>query len=106
MATKLGDRIKKLRKDIGLTIEELAKKTESSKSYIWELENKSISKPSAEKLSRIASVLGVTTDYLVANEKKDAVVSAKDEVFIKKYKSLKPEQKEKYRKLMKLLDDE
>jgi transcriptional regulator with XRE-family HTH domain len=100
----LGEKIKKLRNDKGLTLDELAKVTSSSKSYIWELENKSISKPSAEKLIKIANILGVTTEYLMGKEKKNTLVEAKDDAFINKYKSLKPEEKEKYIKLVELFE--
>ncbi len=55
---KFGERIKKLRTQKGLTLDQLAQETASSKSYIWELENKNPPRPSAEKLSSIASALG------------------------------------------------
>lgn len=42
----------------GRTLEKLADETDSSKSYIWELENKNPPRPSAEKLTKIASKLG------------------------------------------------
>ncbi len=61
----IGTRINKLRKQQGRTLQELADKTGSSKSYIWELENKSI-RPGADKLSKIADVLGTTADYLLS----------------------------------------
>ena len=41
-------------------LDQLADATESSKSYMWELENKDDPKPSADKLARIAAVLDVT----------------------------------------------
>lgn len=100
----LAQKIKALRNDKGLTLDELAKITGSSKSYIWELENKSISKPSADKLAKIASALGVTTEYLIGNEKKNALMEAKDSVFINKYKSLSTEEKEKIIKLIELFE--
>ena len=52
--TTLGEKIRKLRKDKGYTLEKLAELTELSKSYIWELENKNPPRPSAEKLAYIA----------------------------------------------------
>jgi DNA-binding XRE family transcriptional regulator len=36
----LGDKIRALRKEKKLSLEQLAELTDSSKSYIWELENK------------------------------------------------------------------
>lgn len=104
MATKLGDKIKKLRNERGLTLDELAEKTSSSKSYIWELENKSIGKPSAQKLSKVAEVLGVTTEYLLNSNKDVTVESAKDKNFFEKYKTLTPETKKKYMQLLEFIE--
>ena len=56
---------KRHRKDKGYSLDKLAELTESSKSYIWELENRDTRKPSGEKLTRIARALEVTTDYLL-----------------------------------------
>jgi transcriptional regulator with XRE-family HTH domain len=40
MAKKVGDRIRALRKDRGLTLDALADLAGMTKSYLWELENK------------------------------------------------------------------
>ena len=40
MPQTFGEKIRALRKENGLTLDQLADKTELSKSYIWELENK------------------------------------------------------------------
>ena len=40
MVNILGDKIRDLRKEKKLTLDKLAELTGSSKSYIWELENK------------------------------------------------------------------
>jgi transcriptional regulator with XRE-family HTH domain len=63
----LGDKIRILRKQKKLSLEQLAELTESSKSYIWELENKDDPKPSAEKMARIAATLEVTTEFLLSD---------------------------------------
>lgn len=65
MSNALGDKIRRLRKEKKLTLDELAKQADSSKSYIWELENRDTRKPSAEKLMKIANVLDVTTEFLL-----------------------------------------
>ena len=65
MPSPLGDKIRTLRKQKKLSLDQLAELTESSKSYIWELENKDDPKPSAEKIGKIASVLDVTTEFLL-----------------------------------------
>src|ERR1700758_2216315 len=67
-AMKFGQRIKELRTTKGLTLDQLAQETGSSKSYIWELENKNPPRPSAEKLSAIAGALEVTVDYLIGGD--------------------------------------
>ena len=70
MPSPLGDKIRALRKEKKLSLERLAELTESSKSYIWELENKDDPKPSAEKIGKIASVLEVTTEFLLTDSQR------------------------------------
>ena len=106
MTTALGEKIQKLRKAKGLTLEELAKLTGSSKSYIWELENKNLPRPSAEKLSKIAAQLGVTIDYLIDQEHKITEVDATDKMFFRKYQRMDPEVKKKIRKMVELWEEE
>ena len=65
MTTSLGAKIKRHRQENGFSLDKLAAMTDSSKSYIWELENRDARKPSGEKLTRIAQALSVTTDYLL-----------------------------------------
>ena len=61
MANVLGAKIKELRKHKGLTLEQLAEKIGSGKSYIWEIENKGVKRPSAEKLAAIAKELAMAS---------------------------------------------
>ncbi len=107
MATALGEKIRTLRKGKGYTLEKLAELTGSSKSYIWELENKHPPRPSAEKISRIAAVLGVTTEYLL-DEKlgEEAEANAVDEAFFRKYRRLPDATKKKIRKMIELWSEE
>ena len=84
MANVLGAKIKKLRKQKSLTLEQLAEQIGSGKSYIWEIENKGVKRPSAEKLAAIAKALDVTTDYLIDNEQKEVSDDLKKEVFFRK----------------------
>ncbi|MBS4095791.1 MAG: helix-turn-helix transcriptional regulator, partial [Sulfuricella sp.] len=65
MATIVGEKIRAQRKRLKLTLEQLAEKTGSSKSYIWGLENGPAVRPSAEKIARIAEVFGVTVEFLL-----------------------------------------
>ena len=102
MTTPLGKKIRDLRKQKGYTLEKLAALTDSSKSYIWELENKNPPRPSAEKVARIASVLGVTTDYLVSQTEAAPGEDVLDQAFFREYQNLDESTKDKLRELVKL----
>jgi len=103
--TPLGDRVRELRQKRGLTLEALADRVGSSKSYMWEIENKDVARPSAEKLHQIAVALETTTDYLLAAEEVTEA-NADDAAFFRKYRKMKPRSKERLREMLKILDDE
>ena len=84
MANVLGAKIKELRKEKALTLEQLAEKIGSGKSYIWEIENKGVKRPSAEKLAAIAKALDVTTDYLIDDTQTEISDDLEKEVFYRK----------------------
>lgn len=101
MAVLLGEKLKKLRIQKGLSLDELAKLSDTSKSYLWELENREDRKPSAEKLIGIARVLSVTTEYLLdENAKFDD--SQFKEAFFRKFNRLDDEDKEKIQQMIEL----
>ena len=104
--TALGEKLRELRKKKGYTLEKLAELTESSKSYIWELENKNPPRPSGEKIAKIAGVLGVTAEYLLDPTATLAVADATDEAFYRKYRRMAPTTKDKIRRMVDLWDDE
>ena len=106
MAISLGQKIRSLRKENGLTLEDLAKATKTSKSYIWELENKENASPSAEKAERIAAVLGVTGQYLIDANMETPSASVADEAFFRKYQALDEPTKEKLEDILKILDSD
>lgn len=99
MPTTLGDKIKYHRRDKGYSLDKLAELTESSKSYIWELENRETRKPSGEKLTRIARALSVTTDYLLDEMAKPEEAVFK-EAFFRKFNRLDPEDKKKIEQMI------
>lgn len=101
MTTPIGDKIRTLRKEKGYTLEKLADLAESSKSYIWELENKDPPRPSADKIAKIAIALGVTPDYLITDTV--AVEDATDTAFFRKYRNMDTGTKEKIRKMLDLM---
>ena len=105
MPTPLGERVREVRRKRGLTLEALAEQVGSSKSYMWEIENKDVARPSAEKLHQIAAALGTTAEYLLsADEVTEA--EAADLAFFRKYRNMKPRGKEQLREMLRILDDE
>ena len=95
MANLLGAKIKELRKAKGLTLEQLAEQIGSGKSYIGEIEDRGVKRPSAEKLAAIARALDTTTDFLVDNGMTKPTDEIKREVFFRKFESLDEEDQQK-----------
>ena len=104
--TTMGEKIRALRKVARLTLDELAAKTDSSKSYIWELENRPTARPSAEKIQRIAAVLGVVPEFLLDDERTEAVASDRDAAFYRRFTGLSDEKKRKLQEILNLIDDD
>ena len=102
MPTQLGNKIKELRKKKEWTLDRLATETDSSKSYIWELENKNPPRPSAEKIGKIAKVLGVTTEFLLDTSNRSPNEEVLDAAFFRDYQDLDDSTKEKIRELVKV----
>lgn len=102
MANILGEKIRQLRKAQGLTLDKLAELAESSKSYIWELENKNPPRPSAEKLTKIAEKLGTTIEYLMDEGENVKAEDAADAQFYRQYRKMNDQTKEKIRQMVKL----
>jgi transcriptional regulator with XRE-family HTH domain len=92
MAPTFSDKIKVLRKKKEWSLDKLADESGASKSYLWELENRPELKPSAEKLSSIASALGVTTEYLL-DEKASFDDAQVKEAFFRQFNRLDDEDK-------------
>jgi len=101
MTTQLGKKIRQLRKEKRYTLEKLAELSDSSKSYIWELENKDPPRPSAEKVAKIASALGVTSDYLMSKSLKAPSDNVLDEAFFRDYQDLDDQDRERLREIVK-----
>ena len=101
MTTTLGDKLRRHRQEKGYSLDKLAEITESSKSYLWELENRDTRKPSAEKLTRVAQALGVTTDYLL-DDTADADDEMRKEAFFRKFSKLEAEDRKKIEQMIDL----
>lgn len=106
MPSQLGIKINELRRSKGLTLEQLAHTTGSSKSYMWEIENKEVARPSAEKLDKIAEALGVTADFLIDATQTQPSEDVADRAFYRKYQRADPTVKDKLKRILDVLDDE
>ena len=106
MPSPLGDKIRALRKQKKLSLDQLAELTESSKSYIWELENKDVPKPSADKIGKIAAVLEVTAEFLLTESSATPDEAVLDEAFFRKFKTMNEPDKKKIRKILEAWEDE
>lgn len=106
MTTSLGAKIKKHRDEKGYSLDKLAEISGTSKSYIWELENRDLRKPtaeklrpSAEKLTKIAQALSVTTDYLL-DESAQPSDKILEEAFFREFKRLDASDQEKIKQMV------
>lgn len=106
MPSRLGDKIRAARTALNMSLDQLAISTGSSKSYVWELENRDNPNPSAEKLSKVATALGVTTEFLREGDEISADEEVKDLAFFRRFQGLDPKDKDKLRKFVELWDDE
>lgn len=93
-----GTRLQTLRKSRKLTLEQLASTVGTTKSYIWELENKPNIQPSAALVTRLANALDCTVEYLMEGESSD-----EDQVFFREYQQLDDDVKSTLTKIMKSL---
>ena len=95
-----GTRLQTMRKSKKLTLEELATRVGTTKSYIWELENKPNIQPSAALVTKLANELNCTVEHLMEGEGNDA-----DRIFFREYQQLNDDTKSTLSKIMKSLKD-
>ncbi|AMA56226.1 helix-turn-helix domain-containing protein [Bradyrhizobium sp. CCGE-LA001] len=106
MPTILGTKIRRLRTEKKLSLDQLAELTGSSKSYIWELENKNPPRPSAAKLAEIANKLDTTLEFLLDSGGEISTEDATDAKFYRQYRQMDPSTKAKIRQMVKLWSDD
>ena len=104
MPSPLGKKINALRKVKKLSLDKLAVLTDSSKAYLWELENKDDPNPSADKMAKLARVLEVTTEFLLNPAETTPDQDVKDKAFFRKYQSLSDADKVKLQKIIDAFD--
>jgi transcriptional regulator with XRE-family HTH domain len=100
MGSPLGDRLRELRKGKGLSLERLAEATGSSKSYLWELENRDVPRPSGEKLAALARALDTTVGILVDDKTDPEAAPLQDQVFFRKFQELDKDSRERIRQIV------
>jgi transcriptional regulator with XRE-family HTH domain len=105
MASPLGEKIRAARKLKRLSLEGLAALVASSKSYMWELENRDSANPGADVLSRIADALDVTTEHLLSRTAESPDEEVADQAFFRKYQQLPSDAKKQLRKILKTWDE-
>ncbi|RKD71130.1 transcriptional regulator [Sinobaca qinghaiensis] len=64
----IGERVKQLRKDRGLSLTELANQAGVAKSYLSALERDIQTNPSIQFLEKIAKVLNISVDLLIKEQ--------------------------------------
>lgn len=100
MALSLGEKLRTLRKGKKLTLDGLAEAVGISKSYLWELENRTQAKPSAEILDKLAGELGVPIGYLLDESVALPGENHVDEAFFRNYQKLGSSEKEQLRRIL------
>lgn len=103
MASKLGEKIRKLRTEMSLSLDELARRSGVSKSYLWELENRDSQKPSAEKLQAIAEQLKQDPSFFLDDSVDAPQEVHQDKEFFRSYSKLEPEAKAQLRQILDVL---
>lgn len=77
----LGNNIRKIRKEKGISINKLSKLSGVSLGYLSDLENNNAKNPTMDKLKSIATVLEVSVNELLSTEERlDMALGAIDEI--------------------------
>lgn len=84
----LGERIQALRKQLGISQVDLAKKIKVSKSMINRYENRGV-QPPADVLNKIAGMLNTSVDFLInGNKDEKAKATLKNSELLQKFKEV------------------
>lgn len=106
MSTPLGDKIRRERKRLNLTLDQLAEKIGASKSYVWELENRPVVRPSAEKMTKLAEVFGAPVEFLLDDNRLELQPSDREQQFFRNYTKLSDPDKRKLEQILEVLDQQ
>lgn len=107
MSKSFGDKVRSKRKELGLTLEELAEKLDTTKSYVWQLENKVPARPSGQLLLRLADVLETSPDFLIDDEATDPSADHVRSALFRneEFKSLSQADLEKVMQIIRIMKD-
>jgi transcriptional regulator with XRE-family HTH domain len=100
VASSLGMTIGARRRELGMSLERLAELTDSSKSYLWELENRDKPNPSVDKVNKIALALNLTPETLLGSATEISPGEETDSAFFRKYQALEESDKKRLRKIV------
>ena len=104
MASAFGTRLRRLREAKKLTLQQVADAVGCTKAYIWELQMKDGQRPTAERIQKIAQVLGVTMEDVMGTPMQEAPqASAEDVAFFREYAGMTDEEKDRYRQALKIM---
>ena len=106
-ASVFGATLSRSRKNARLTLQELADIVGTTKSYLWELENKPTIRPSAELAYRLAKSLGTTIGILLGEDDPDTVSVAdlpkSERAFLRDYLAAAPQTRRHIRQILMVL---
>lgn len=85
----IGERIKQRRKELGLSVDELADKLGKNRATIYRYESNEIEKLPTTVLEPLADVLGVSPGFLMGWEDEPTIKDPLD-ILIEKYDNIKP----------------
>jgi transcriptional regulator with XRE-family HTH domain len=88
MAKKFGEKLKNLRLHHNMTLEELAGVIGTSKAYMWQMENKTHARPSAELLLKIANHFDQAPEFLLDDQQEEPSQRQDDLTFLRKLRKL------------------
>ena len=104
MASAFGARLRRYREAKGLTLQQVADNVGCTKAYIWELEMKDGQRPTAERIQKIAQVLGVTMEDVMGVPMQQAPdASPEDVAFFREYAGMTEEEKKHYQDVLKIM---
>ncbi len=105
MSEKFGAKLRRIRTAQGITLEALATAIGSSKAYVWQLENKTSAKPSAELLLKIANHFSQSPDFFLDDEVDEPTNNQLEDAFFRKFKKLTSNDKRTIERIMSGFED-